>query len=860
MSLTEQQEVALEIAKRNAITSNRGNRVGLDVETLKRAFLDNLFFIQGKPAALATKHDYYMALAYTVRDRMLHRWNSTAETYTQAQSRTVCYLSAEFLMGPHLGNNLINLGIFDEVKQAISELGLDFDELLAQEVEPGLGNGGLGRLAACYQDSLATLEIPAMGYGIRYEFGIFEQGIRDGWQVERTDKWLRQGNPWEIARPEWSVNVKFGGKTETFVNDQGDTQVRWLPDRELKGVPYDTPILGYGVQTANTLRLWKAEAVESFDFEVFNQGNYYGAVENKVVSENVTKVLYPNDETVAGKQLRLEQQFFFVSCSLQDMLRILDGQNVSIEKFPEKYAIQLNDTHPAIAVAELMRLLVDERGMDWNLAWSITQKSFGYTNHTLMPEALEKWSLDLFGSLLPRHLEIIYAINSQFLELVRMRFPRDPQRIQRMSLIDETGERYVRMANLACVGSHAINGVAELHSELLKETVLQDFYELFPDKFCNVTNGVTPRRWMVLSNPRLTNLVNDSIGDRWIKHLGDVEQIAGLSEDDGFRSQWRDVKQAVKCELANHIHNRLGILVDPTSLFDVQVKRIHEYKRQHLNVLHIVTLYSQLKQNPGLDLTPRTFLFGGKAAPGYAMAKLMIKLITSVSEMVNKDPDLRDRLRVIFLPNYNVTNSQRIYPAADLSEQISTAGLEASGTGNMKFAMNGALTIGTLDGANVEIRQEAGEENFFLFGLTAPQVVELKQQGYDPHRYYQANPQLKDAVDLIASGHFSQGDKDLFKPLLNKLLHHDPFMLMADYQSYVNCQNAVGQAYRNLDHWTRMSILNAARTGKFSSDRSIDDYCKTIWQVGPTSIDLKGHQPAKASELDGKLICKLNPA
>ena len=859
MSLTEQQRVAVEIAKQDAKAAREGNRIGLDIETLKRAFLDNLFFVQGKPAALATKHDYYMALAYTVRDRLLQRWNSTAENYTQAHSRTVCYLSAEFLMGPHLGNNLINLGIYDQVKQAIDELGLDFDSLLTQEVEPGLGNGGLGRLAACYQDSLASLEIPALGYGIRYEFGIFEQGLRNGWQVERTDKWLSQGNPWEIVRPEWAVRVKFGGKTEAYVDAQGRYRVRWHPERELRGIPYDTPILGYQVNTANTLRLWKAEAVESFDFEVFNQGNYYGAVEDKVVSENVTKVLYPNDETVAGKQLRLEQQFFFVSCSLQDMFRIIDQQNVPLEKFHEKFAIQLNDTHPAIAVAELMRLLVDERGIDWNMAWSITQKSFGYTNHTLMPEALEKWSLDLFGSLLPRHLEIIYEINSHFLEVVRMRFPREPERVRRMSLIDETGERYVRMANLACIGSHAINGVAELHSELLKQTVLRDFYELFPEKFCNVTNGVTPRRWMVLSNPRLTQLVSSRIGESWIKELNHLRNLEGLVDDGGFRQEWRDVKQAIKCDLSKHIHQRLGVLVDPTSLFDVHVKRIHEYKRQHLNILHIVTLYSQLKQNPHLEMVPRTFIFGGKAAPGYAMAKLMIKLITSVADIVNRDPDLGDRLRVIFLPNYNVTNSQRIYPAADLSEQISTAGLEASGTGNMKFAMNGALTIGTLDGANVEIRQEAGAENFFLFGLTAPEVVELKGNGYTPRDYYQTNSQLKDAIDLIASGHFSKGDTDLFKPLLNKLLQHDPFMLLADYQSYVECQQSVSRAYVDAEHWTRMSIFNAARTGKFSSDRSIEDYCNTIWQVDPVTIPLTDHTPANESLTEDKLICKLNP-
>ncbi|MEY3298613.1 MAG: Maltodextrin phosphorylase, partial [Cyanobacteriota bacterium] len=648
-----------------------GERTGSSIDSIKRAFLNNLFFVQGKPVALATQHDYYMALAYLVRDRMLHRWNTTAERYTQQGARTVCYLSAEFLMGPHLGNNLINLGLYNEVKQAIEELGLDFDELLAQEEEPGLGNGGLGRLAACYLDSMASLEIPSLGYGIRYEFGIFHQDIKDGWQVERTDKWLRNGNPWEVVRPEWAVEVKFGGHTETYTDDQGRYRVRWVPDREVLGVPYDTPILGYKVNTANTLRLWKAEAIESFDFEVFNQGNYYGAVEKKVASENLTKVLYPNDETQAGKQLRLEQQIFFVSCSLQDMFRILKGQSLPIEKFHEKFSIQLNDTHPAIASAELMRLLLDEYGLDWTLAWEITQKTFAYTNHTLLPEALEKWPISLFGKLLPRHLEIIYEINRRFLELVRMRFPKDAARLARMSLIDESGERYVRMANLACVSSHTINGVAALHSELLKQTVLRDFYELFPEKFCNVTNGVTPRRWVVLSNTRLSTLITSRIGDRWIKHLDELKQLEPLADDSGFRDEWHNIKQAVKRDLSSRIHNQFGILVDPASLFDVQVKRIHEYKRQHLNVLHIVTLYSQLKQNPNLEITPRTFIFGGKAAPGYWMAKLMIKLITAVGDMVNKDPDLHNKLKVIFLPNYNVTNSQRIYPASDLSEQIS---------------------------------------------------------------------------------------------------------------------------------------------------------------------------------------------
>ena len=833
------------------------HRTGISIESIKQAFLENLFFVQGKPVALATKHDYYMALAYLVRDRMLYRWNGTAESYTQDRCRTVCYLSAEFLMGPHLGNNLISMGIYNEVKAAMESLGLDFDDLLAQEVEPGLGNGGLGRLAACYLDSMATLEIPSLGYGIRYEFGIFEQNIQQGWQVERTDKWLRYGNPWEVARPEWANPVKFGGHTEAYTDDSGAYCVRWMPEKQVLGIPYDTPILGYKVNTANTLRLWKAEAIESFDFEVFNQGNYYGAVEEKVSSENLTKVLYPNDDTQAGKQLRLEQQFFFVSCSLQDMLRILRGQDIPVEKFHEKFSIQLNDTHPAIAAAELMRLLVDEYFLDWSLAWEITQQTMAYTNHTLLPEALEKWPVNLFGKLLPRHLEIIYEINARFLELVRMRFPKDTSRLERLSLIDETGERYIRMANLACVSSHTINGVAELHSELLKETVLNDFYELFPEKFCNVTNGVTPRRWVALSNPRLTQIVTDKVGEDWLKDLNQLRSLESLATDNGFQTQWAEMKRAVKRELAGRIHKQFGILVNPTSLFDVQVKRIHEYKRQHLNILHIVTLYSQLKQNPNMEITPRTFIFGGKAAPGYHMAKLIIKLITSVGDMVNKDPALRNQMRVIFLPNYNVTNSQRIYPASDLSEQISTAGYEASGTGNMKFAMNGALTIGTLDGANVEIREAVGDKNFFLFGLTADEVVKAKQQGYSPQTYYQQNDLLKDAIDLIASGYFSQGDSTLFEPLLNKLLTEDPYMLLADYQSYIDCQMAVGKAYKNRESWLEKSILNAARMGKFSSDRAIQEYCERIWKVSSTPIDIDRYTQV-ANRLGGELTCKLH--
>lgn len=840
-----------------AAQQNLEHRTGTSIEVIKQAFLENLFFVQGKPVALATKHDYYMALAHLVRDRMLYRWNGSAESYTRDRCRTVCYLSAEFLMGPHLGNNLINMGIYDQVKAAMQELGLDFEDLLAQEVEPGLGNGGLGRLAACYLDSMASLEVPSLGYGIRYEFGIFEQGISQGWQVERTDKWLRHGNPWEVARPEWATKVMFGGHTESYTDAAGDYRVRWVPDQEVLGTPYDTPILGYQVDTANTLRLWKAEAIESFDFAVFNQGNYYGAVEEKVSSENLTKVLYPNDETLAGKRLRLKQQFFFVSCSLQDMFRILKGQNIPVEEFHEKFSLQLNDTHPAIASAELMRLLVDKYHLDWNIAWEITQQAMAYTNHTLLPEALEKWPISLFGSLLPRHLEIIYEINARFLELVRMRFPKDSARLERMSLIDESGERYVRMANLACVSSHTINGVAKLHSDLLTQTVLKDFYELFPEKFCNMTNGVTPRRWIALSNPRLTKMVTEKIGEGWLKDLEKMKQLESLATDSGFQDEWHEMKSSAKRELAGRIHQQFGILVDPTSLFDVQVKRIHEYKRQHLNALHIVTLYSQLKQNPQLEIMPRTFIFGGKAAPGYHMAKLMIKLITSVGEMANKDPDLRNQLRVIFLPNYNVTNSQRVYPASDLSEQISTAGKEASGTGNMKFAMNGALTIGTLDGANVEIRDAVGAENFFLFGLTADEVAKMKYEGYTPRDYYLGNPYLKDAIDLIASGHFSHGDRSLFQPLLDKLLYQDPFMLLADYQAYVDCQQTVSEAYQDQRRWLEMSILNASRMGYFSSDRSVQEYCQRIWKVSPVPVDIDRYIKV-SGRFGGELSCKLH--
>ncbi|MBF2028262.1 MAG: glycogen/starch/alpha-glucan phosphorylase [Oscillatoriales cyanobacterium C42_A2020_001] len=829
------------------------DRTGLDIETLKRAFLDNLFYIQGKFPAIASKNDYYMALAYTVRDRLFRRWLNTVETYSNQTARTVCYLSAEFLMGPHLGNNLINLGIYDRVKQAMEELGLNLNELLEQEEEPGLGNGGLGRLAACYLDSMATLEIPSIGYGIRYEFGIFDQDIRDGWQVEITDKWLRYGNPWEVARPEWEVEVKFGGHTETFTDEHGNVRTRWVPAKVVQGIPYDTPILGYQVNSCNTLRLWAAEATESFDFDAFNAGDYSGAVYRKMESETISKVLYPNDNMTQGKILRLEQQFFFVSCSLQDMFRIMERQSIPLDRFHENFAIQLNDTHPSIAVAELMRLLLDDHGMGWDKAWDITTHTFSYTNHTLLPEALERWPIDLFGKLLPRHLEIIFEINKRFLDDVRLKYPDDLERLSRMSLIDESGERYVRMAHLACVGSSAINGVAALHTQLLKKDVLHDFAEMYPERFKNVTNGVTPRRFMVLSNPRLCGLITNRIGDTWVKHLDQLHKIEDYVDDTVFRTEFRQIKQAIKQDLANYIKQLYDLDVDPLSLFDIQSKRIHEYKRQHLNALHIITLYNRIKANPNAEITPRTFLFGGKAAPGYYMAKLIIKLINSIADVVNRDPDVRGQLRVLFMKDYNVKFAQRVYPAADLSEQISTAGKEASGTGNMKFAMNGALTIGTLDGANVEIREEVGADNFFLFGLTADEVYAKKAAGYNPREYYDADSELKLVLDRLASGFFSHGDTELFKPLIDNLLYSDPYLLLADYRSYIDCQDQVSAAYRDQDYWTRMSILNTARMGKFSSDRSISDYCKDIWHAKPVPIDLKEYVQAHPEKVVSEL-------
>jgi starch phosphorylase len=794
-----------------------------------------------------------MALSYAVRDRLMTRYLAGIEAIGANPKRIVAYLSAEFLIGPQLGNNLLMLGIQKEAAEALRQFGInDIEEILDVEEDPGLCNGGLGRLAACFLESLATLEIPATGYGIRYEFGIFDQLIRDGWQVEITDKWLKAGWPWEIPHPDQACFVGFGGHTESYRDQSGAYRVRWIPSEHAIGVPHDVPVLGYRVNTCDRLRLWRADATESFDFYAFNSGDYYGAVEEKVGSETLCKVLYPNDGTAKGRQLRLKQQHFFVSCSLQDMIRSLDARGIPVQEFPDHWAIQLNDTHPSIAVAELMRLLLDDKHLEWDTAWAITTACLSYTNHTLLPEALEKWGLDLFGSLLPRHLELIFEINRRFLQQVRLKYPGNDAVLRRLSIIDESGGRAVRMAHLATVGSHHVNGVAALHSALVKQDLFPEFAALWPEKFTNVTNGVTPRRWVALANPQLSALLDASIGTGWVRNLEELRQLERYADDSGFLEQWGATKLSVKRHLTHYIHRHTGVLVDPASMLDVQVKRIHEYKRQHLNALQVIAQYLRIKNGRADGMAPRTVIFGGKAAPGYAMAKLIIRFINGIADVVNADPDMDGRLRVIFLADYNVKLGERVYPAADLSEQISTAGLEASGTGNMKFMMNGALTIGTLDGANVEIRQQVGDDNFFLFGRTTEGIAELKEQGYRPWELIGATPELPEVLHLIESGHFSNGDKELFRPLLENLTGRDPFFVLADFAAYLQAQQDVSEAWGDRRRWNRMSLLNTARSGLFSSDRSIREYCQRIWQAEefPVTITCEiDEAPAKGRRL-----------
>ena len=765
----------------------------------------------------------YMALSYAVRDQMMSHYLSERET-----KKEVAYLSAEFLIGPQLANNLLNLGIREEAKEAVENYGYNLEDILECAEEPGLGNGGLGRLAACYMESLATLKVPATGYGIRYKFGIFKQEIKDGQQIEVTDNWLHGDWPWELCYPDESCLIGFGGKVEHYTSDHGNYRCRWVPQEQVVAVPYDVLQLGYKTDSCNRLRLWRADATEIFDFYAFNIGDYMGSVEQSVSSETISKVLYPNDGTDQGRQLRLKQQFFFVSASLQDMIRSLDKRDIPVSEFHNHYTLQLNDTHPAVAVAEMMRLLIDDKHMDWTSAWEITNKSIAYTNHTLLPEALEKWDLKMFQHLLPRHLEIIFEINSRFLQTVRIQYPGDDTILSKLSIIDESGNKSVRMAHLATVGSHHVNGVAELHSDLVKKQLMPEFYDLWPHKFTNVTNGVTPRRWLALSNPPLAKVLDQYAGSNWITDMELLNNLEKYKDDTNVLDKISETKLLGKHKLSVYIFDTLGISVDPVSMFDVQVKRIHEYKRQHLLALQVIVQYLRIKNNSIKNVTPRTVIFGGKAAPGYYMAKLIIQFINGIASVINNDPDVKDLLKVIFLPNYSVKLGEKVYPAADLSEQISTAGKEASGTGNMKFQMNGALTIGTLDGANVEIKNLVGEENFFLFGYDENQIGKLRNN-YNPYSYI--FDELKEVFNLIDKGHFSGGDRETFRPILDNLIHHDPFFVLADLPDYISAHENVSEVWTDQRKWSTMSLLNIARSGFFSSDRSIEEYCEKIWKI-----------------------------
>ncbi len=812
---------------------SENGRTGRSIEAFEKAIIDNLYFTRGQAIYGASDNDIYMSLSFTVRDHLMERWRKTVEAFVEADPKVVYYLSAEYLMGKQLSQNLLYTDTWQLAQDTLAKHDLSLEDYLELDVEPGLGNGGLGRLAACFLDSLATLDIPCIGYGIRYEFGIFRQAFENGWQVEYPDNWLRWGNPWEFPQPDDMVAVHFGGRTEQYLDDEGIFRIRWIPGQTIIGEPYHTMVPGFGTGTVNMLRLWRARASEEFDLQLFDEGDYIHAVEQKTYSENISKVLYPNDNTPQGRELRLKQQYFFVACSLRDITRRFQAFHDNWNLFPEKAVIQLNDTHPVVAIPELMRLLIDEYRLNWEQAWDITTRTFAFTNHTLLPEALEKWPVNLFGRLLPRHLEIIFEINHRFLKEVGKRFPGEGDRIRRMSIIEEGRQKLVRMAYLATVASFSVNGVAELQSKLLRQRVLKDFYDMWPEKFNNKTNGVTPRRFVHMANPALSSLITSKIGCGWLTDLDELIKLEAFMGEEAFEESWRQVKSQNKGALADYISTHYGLAIDPESIFDVMVKRLHEYKRQLLKVLHIITLYNQIKAKPEINIMPRTFIFGAKAAPGYFMAKLIIKLINSVAEVVNHDPDVDGRLKVAFVTNFNVTLGEKIYPAADISEQISMAGKEASGTGNMKFALNGALTVGTMDGANIEIRERVGHENFFLFGLTAKEVFALKESGYNPGQYYEENDELKAAIDAIAEGIFSGGDMEMFKPIVESLLQHDEYLLLADYESYIECQEQAAEAYQDQQWWTKASILNVARCGFFSSDRSIREYCEDIWEVDP---------------------------
>ncbi|MFK0072209.1 glycogen/starch/alpha-glucan phosphorylase [Arthrobacter woluwensis] len=805
------------------------------VDGFVQEFLNNLNFRQGVALSTSSDNDRYLALAETVRDYLMARWLEDQRRQHERQAKGVCYLSAEYLLGRQLDNNLLASGLNEIATEALASCGIDIDELRRLEVEPGLGNGGLGRLAACFVDSLATMSVPSIGYGIRYEFGIFRQTFVEGQQAEQPDQWLAMGSPWEFPHPEAAQTISFGGHTESY-DDDGTQRTRWIPAWDVQAVPYNYMVPGYRNGRVNTLRLWSAEATNAFDLRTFNSGEYSEAVRAQTFASNISKVLYPEDSTPQGKELRLQQQYFFVAASIRDFLDRQLAEGFDLKNLPERVIFQLNDTHPVIAVPELMRVLVDERGLEWAEAWEVTRQCFAYTCHTLLPEALEVWSVDLLGRLLPRHLEIIYRINEEFLLAVREQFGDDEMRIRNMSIIGEHPERSVRMAYLATVAGAKVNGVAELHSQLLRDKVLPDFAEFFPGKFTNVTNGVTPRRFLRLANPALSSLISDTIGSGWETDLDRLKELEPHAEDPAFRAAFAEVKAHNKDRLRDELMLRDGLVVGEGHLLDVMVKRLHEYKRQMLQVLHIVTLYEGVRSGrvKASDITPRTFIFGAKAAPGYAMAKRIIHLINAVGSVVNDDPRVEGRLKVLFPPNYNVTLAERVIPAADLSEQISLAGKEASGTGNMKFALNGALTIGTDDGANVEIRELVGDDNFFLFGMTEPEVAALWAKGYRPSEFYQGNEDLRRAMDLIASGAFSGGDRSTFEPIVSNLLYDDRFMVLADYGSYLQAQRTVDAAYADQDAWTRSAILNVARCGFFSSDRSMRDYIERIWHTPPS--------------------------
>ena len=819
----------------------QGRWAGNTLAEFERDLADNLCYQRGTTAESASALDAYWTLAVTVRDRLADRRARTARANYEANPKFVYYLSAEYMLGRQFRQNALYTGTAGLARQAMAGSGFSAGELEDLDVEPGLGNGGLGRLAACLLDSLATLDVPAVGYGIRYEFGIFKQAFEDGHQVEHPDDWTFYGNPWEFPAPDDLQLVGFYGHTEAAEDDQGGLRARWVPGEVVRGEPSHMLVPGYGTQTVNILRLWRARAGhESFDLGLFNDGRYAEAVEAQMRSENLTKVLYPSDSTEAGRELRLKQQYFLVCCSLRDIIRRFRFRNSDWAAFPGKVVIQLNDTHPVLAIPELMRLLVDENGVGWEQAWSITRRTFAYTCHTLLPEALETWPVPLFGRLLPRHLEIIYALNHLFLADVRARYPDDEGRVARMSLIQEDPERRVRMANLAVAGSFAVNGVAGLQSRLLAQTTLRDFAEVWPEKFRNVTNGVSPRRFLRLANPRLSALITARLGDdRWLTDLDRLAELEAFAGDEQFRAQWREAKRQNKIDLAFHVLAATGVIIDPASLFDVMVKRLHEYKRQLLKLLHVVTVYNRIKADPAAAVTPCTVIFGAKAAPGYWQAKRIIKLINSVAAVVNADPDVAGRIKVVFIPDYNVSVSELVVAAGNLSEQISLAGKEASGTGNMKLALNGALTVGTLDGANIEIRDRVGAGNFFLFGLTAEQAVALRHDGYSPRAACEGDAELKAAIGTLTSGAFSGADHDATQQVLSSILGWDEYLVLADYRSYIDCHDrAVGPAWADQDRWTRMSILNTARSGFFSSDRTVRDYCRDIWHTKPVPVPL----------------------